>query len=55
MDLLDFARGPALYFALAVFSLGTLWRRPPGRLNRRAMGALEHPPLGLAGHYPYRE
>lgn len=26
MDLLDFARGPALYFALAVFVLGTLWR-----------------------------
>lgn len=26
MDLLDFARGPALQFALAVFVLGTLWR-----------------------------
>lgn len=26
MDLLDFARGPALYFGLAVFALGTLWR-----------------------------
>lgn len=26
MDLLDFARGPALTFALAVFVLGTLWR-----------------------------
>lgn len=26
MDLLDFARGPALFFSLAVFSLGTLWR-----------------------------
>lgn len=26
MDLLDFARGPALAFALAVFVLGTAWR-----------------------------
>ncbi len=26
MDLLDFARGPALAFALAVFVMGTLWR-----------------------------
>lgn len=26
MDLLDFARGPALTFALAVFAFGTLWR-----------------------------
>ncbi len=26
MDLLDFARGPALVFAIAVFVLGTLWR-----------------------------
>ncbi|MBL8345667.1 MAG: nitrate reductase [Rubrivivax sp.] len=26
MELLDFARGPALKFALAVFVLGTLWR-----------------------------
>jgi nitrate reductase gamma subunit len=26
MNLLDFARGPALYFALAVFVLGSLWR-----------------------------
>jgi len=26
MDLLDFARGPALWLALAVFVLGTLWR-----------------------------
>jgi nitrate reductase gamma subunit len=26
MDLLDFARGPALAFALAVFVIGTLWR-----------------------------
>ena len=26
MDLLDFARGPALTFALAIFVLGTLWR-----------------------------
>lgn len=26
MDLLEFARGPALVFALAVFVLGTLWR-----------------------------
>ena len=26
MDLLDFARGPALQIALAVFVLGTLWR-----------------------------
>lgn len=26
MSLLDFARGPALYFALAVFLLGVLWR-----------------------------
>jgi nitrate reductase gamma subunit len=26
MDLLDFARGPALSFAMAVFVLGTLWR-----------------------------
>ncbi|MBI5719533.1 MAG: nitrate reductase [Burkholderiales bacterium] len=26
MDLLDFARGPALTFAGAVFALGTLWR-----------------------------
>ena len=26
MDLLDIARGPALWFALAVFVLGTLWR-----------------------------
>jgi nitrate reductase gamma subunit len=26
MDLLDFARGPALVAALAVFTLGTLWR-----------------------------
>lgn len=26
MDLLDFARGPALIFAIAVFVLGSLWR-----------------------------
>ena len=26
MDLLEFARGPALVFALAVFVLGSLWR-----------------------------
>ena len=26
MDLLDFARGPAWVFSLAVFTLGTLWR-----------------------------
>jgi nitrate reductase gamma subunit len=26
MDLLEFARGPALIFALAVFGLGTVWR-----------------------------
>ncbi|PLX36257.1 MAG: nitrate reductase [Hyphomicrobiales bacterium] len=26
MDLLDFARGPAIQFALVVFALGTLWR-----------------------------
>ena len=26
MELLDFARGPALQFAIAVFVLGTLWR-----------------------------
>ena len=26
MDLLAFARGPALAFALAVFVIGTLWR-----------------------------
>ena len=26
MTLLEFARGPALYFSLAVFVLGTLWR-----------------------------
>ena len=26
MDLLDFARGPALEIALAVFALGTIWR-----------------------------
>jgi nitrate reductase gamma subunit len=26
MDLLDFARGPALQFAIAVFVLGTVWR-----------------------------
>lgn len=26
MDLLDFARGPALVFAIAVFVIGTLWR-----------------------------
>ena len=26
MELLDFARGPALTFAMAVFVLGTLWR-----------------------------
>lgn len=26
MDLLDFARGPAITFALAVFAFGTLWR-----------------------------
>jgi len=26
MDLLDFARGPALYFSLAVFILGIAWR-----------------------------
>jgi nitrate reductase gamma subunit len=39
MDLLDIARGPALWFALAVFALGTLWRlagvlRLPRRLDR---------------------
>ena len=26
MDLLDFARGPALVFAIAVFVIGTAWR-----------------------------
>ena len=26
MELLEFARGPALAFALAVFVIGTLWR-----------------------------
>jgi nitrate reductase gamma subunit len=36
MDLLEFARGPALAFALAVFAIGILWRilgivRRPGR------------------------
>ena len=37
MDFLEFARGPALFFALAVFIVGTLWRllavlrRPPMR------------------------
>ena len=39
MDLLDIARGPALWCALAVFALGTLWRlagvlRLPRRLDR---------------------
>ena len=48
MDLLDFARGPALVFALAVFVLGTLWRlvrgaapaahaRPVAGARRRAV------------------
>ena len=48
MELLDFARGPALTVALAIFVLGTLWRlagvlllprlrdlRRPARARRR--------------------
>ena len=39
MELLDFARGPALQFAIAVFVLGTLWR---------LVGVLMLPQIGRA-------
>lgn len=52
MDLLSFARGPALTFALAVFVLGTLWRLA-GVLRRPRMPDLsparEGAPSSLAG------
>lgn len=48
MDLLDFARGPALAFALAVFALGTAWRLLP-LLRFRAARDLSRPRVtGLA-------
>jgi len=52
MDLLSFARGPALTVALVVFALGTLWRLA-GVLRRPRMPDLsparEGAPAGLVG------
>lgn len=45
MDLLNFARGPALSFALVVFVLGTLWRLG-GILRRPRMRDLSPPRPG---------
>ena len=47
MDLLSFARGPALNFALAVFVLGTLWRLA-GVLSRPRMPDLSPARAGAA-------
>jgi nitrate reductase gamma subunit len=46
MDLLDFARGPALIVALAVFVLGTLWRLA-GVLSRPRLPDLSAPREGV--------
>lgn len=45
MDLLDFARGPALAFSVAVFAIGTLWRLI-GVLRLPAMPDLSPPREG---------
>ena len=45
MDLLNFARGPALTLALVVFALGTLWRLA-GVLRRPRMPDLSPPRAG---------
>jgi nitrate reductase gamma subunit len=49
MDLLDFARGPALAFALGIFVLGTLWRLG-GVLSRPRMRDLSTPREGAASN-----
>lgn len=66
MDLLDFARGPALAFALAVFVLGTAWRLA-SVLRRPALTDLSPPRAGapsrargawggiVRGMWPHRE
>jgi len=49
MDLLDFARGPALTGALAIFVLGTLWRLM-GVLRRPRMPDLSPPRAGASSN-----
>lgn len=49
MDLLDFARGPALVFAIAVFVLGTSWRLVH-LLRRPRMPDLSPPREGAASN-----
>ena len=48
MELLDFARGPALAFAVSVFSLGVAWRLFGLLRYRRAAGASQPRRRGLA-------